>query len=78
MGKDSTNSTLTAGILEKVYKAAEKTKTNQADNKVNSEELSKLLSELLYLEFVLAEKNGVSLEETFLQTVDEYILGLVS
>ena len=44
----------------------------------NKEEFAKLLSELLFAMFVLAERYGVSLEDSFLQAVDELILGFVS
>ena len=39
---------------------------------------ARLLSELIFSVFVIAEKEGVSLEESFLQTVDEMILSFVS
>ena len=42
------------------------------------EDLGKLLSELLFAALIVAEANGISLEESFLQTVDEIILGFVS
>jgi hypothetical protein len=41
-------------------------------------EFGRLLSELLFAMFVLAERQGVSLEDSFLQAVDELILGFVS
>jgi hypothetical protein len=41
-------------------------------------ELAKLFSELLFSLFVLSERYGVSLEDSFLQSVDELILGFVS
>ncbi len=44
----------------------------------NKEEAGKLLAELLFSAFVFAERQGISLEDTFLQTVDEIILGFVS
>jgi hypothetical protein len=75
MGKDTNNSTLAAEMLQKANEVA--SKTNAASHGSNRADLSKLLPELLYLAFVLAEKNGVSLEETFMQTMDDYILGLV-
>ena len=65
-----------------------KAKVEEISKKLNPEtglhissrrELSaKLLSELIFSVFVIAEKEGVSLEESFLQTVDEMILSLVS
>jgi hypothetical protein len=39
---------------------------------------SKLLSKLLFSVFIAAERSGVSLEDSFLETVDEIILGFVS
>ncbi len=42
------------------------------------EALGRLFSELLFTLFVLAERNGVGLEDSFLQAVDELILGFVS
>ncbi len=41
-------------------------------------DLQKQLSELLFVTFVLAEKHGISLEEAFLQNIDEFILGSIS
>ncbi len=40
--------------------------------------LAELLSELIYLAFILSEQFGVNLEEDFLQTIDGIILGSVS
>ena len=42
------------------------------------EETAKQLSELLFVMFVVAERLGVSLEDSFLQTVDEMILRFIS
>lgn len=36
------------------------------------------LSDLLYIIFVLAEHYGINLEESFLQTVNDYILRFIS
>ncbi len=53
--------------------------TNGGDSTlVQKEALQKLFSELLYLTFVLAENSSVNLEESFLQTIDEYILGSIN
>ena len=65
-------------MAKKAGEIAEKIGTPSSISGPSKEELSKLLPELLYLAFVLAENYGVSLEELFMQTVDEYILGLVS
>ena len=71
----------TASDLEKkAGEIAEKMKNldNSAGKGAGKEDLAKLLSELLYLAFILAEQDGVSLEESFMQTIDGYILGLVN
>jgi hypothetical protein len=44
----------------------------------SKEDFAKFLSELLFAMFVLAERYGISLEDSFLQSVDELILGFVS
>jgi len=41
------------------------------------EMLAAELSDLLYIIFVLAEYYGVELEETFLQTVNDYMLRFI-
>jgi NTP pyrophosphatase (non-canonical NTP hydrolase) len=41
------------------------------------EQLGKLLSDVLFECFVTAEQNGVSLEDAFLQSIDELILRFV-
>jgi hypothetical protein len=46
--------------------------------KANKSEVEKLISELLFSAFVFSERNGINLEETFLQTVDDIILSFVS
>ena len=65
-------------MAKKASEIAERIKSGSSRNAPIKDELSKLLPELLYLAFVLAENHGVNLEELFMQTVDEYILGLVS
>jgi hypothetical protein len=50
---------------------------NNSGDVAGKENLQKLFSEMLYLTFVLAEHYGVNLEESFMQTIDEYILGFV-
>jgi hypothetical protein len=52
-------------------------KSQNSENGLSKEAAAKLLSELLYFAFVLAEQRGVELEESFLQTIDELILGSV-
>ena len=66
----------TASDLTK--KAAEISERVQQAGPPDSEASGKLLSELLFYAFVLAEHQGVDLEENFLQTVDELILGMVT
>jgi predicted DNA-binding ArsR family transcriptional regulator len=78
MGKESNISAVSDEMAKKANEIAEKIRTSSAGSSPSKEELSKLLPELLYLAFVLAENYGASLEELFMQTVDEYILGLVS
>jgi NTP pyrophosphatase (non-canonical NTP hydrolase) len=69
--------TLTNGIEldKKAHEISEKLKQNQTGEQ--KEELGKLLSEMLFECFVTAEQNGVSLEESFLQSIDELILRFV-
>ncbi len=76
--KESNISAVSDEMAKKASEIAEKIRTSSAGSSPSKEELSKLLPELLYLAFVLAENYGTSLEELFMQTVDEYILGLVS
>ena len=51
------------------FKPPEKPKTKEM--------LATELSDLLYIIFVLAEHYGLNLEETFLQTVNDYILRFI-
>lgn len=51
------------------YKPPEKTKTKEA--------LATELSDLLYIIFVLAEHYGIELEDSFLQTVNDYMLRFI-
>lgn len=51
------------------FKPPEKAKTKEM--------LATELSDLLYIIFVLAEHYGVELEETFLQTVNDYLLRFI-
>ena len=52
------------------FKPPEKPKTKEM--------LATELSDLLYIIFVLAEHYGINLEESFLQTVNDYILRFLS
>ena len=47
------------------------------DKPMTKEMLATELSDLLYIIFVLAEKYGIELEESFLQTVNDYILRFI-
>jgi NTP pyrophosphatase (non-canonical NTP hydrolase) len=51
------------------FKPPEKAKTKEM--------LAEELSDLLYIIFVLAEQYGIELEESFLQTVNDYILRFI-
>ncbi|MCX8177274.1 MAG: hypothetical protein N3F10_03135 [Candidatus Bathyarchaeota archaeon] len=51
--------------------------TSSCENLTDKENLQKLFSEILYLTFVLAEHYNINLEESFMQTINEYILGFV-
>lgn len=76
----STTSIKTASELVKVSKrvvAEVQNVANKSDDAAAKENLQKLFSEVLYLTFVLAEHHDVNLEESFMQTIDEYILGFV-
>lgn len=77
-GKEPNISAVSDEMAKKASEIAEKIETRSSSNTPLKDELSKLLPELLYLALVLAENHGVNLEELFMQTVDEYILGLVS
>ncbi len=73
----STSLETPAELTKKAEEIAQKiaaAKTSSADG----QKLGSLLSEMLFAAFVLAEQHGVSLEESFLQTVDELILRMVS
>ena len=76
-GKDSDISMLSADLVKKAGEIAERIKMTSCSNGSGKEELSKLLSELLFVAFVLAENYGVILEEKFMQTMDDYVFGLV-
>ncbi len=65
----------TAQIIEKRVKKPEGTDQPSAMDK---QSLAKLLPELLFNAFVLAEYEGIDLENTFMQAIDEYILGQIS
>ena len=51
------------------FKPPEKPKTKEM--------LATELSDMLYITFILAEHYGINLEESFLQTVNEYMLRFI-
>ena len=53
-------------------------KIQGSESSADKEALGRLFSELLFIVFVLAEQHCISLEDSFLATVDEIILGSVS
>jgi NTP pyrophosphatase (non-canonical NTP hydrolase) len=61
-----------AGVVKGLegFKPSEKPKTEEM--------LATELSDLLYMVFVLAEHYGINLEESFLQTVNNYILRFIT
>ena len=77
--KRSTTSKAAEDLMKKTCELAGKMQNlkESSSGSADKETLRKLLSELLFETFVLAEQNGVNLEESFMQTIDEYILGFV-
>jgi len=77
--KRSEASELATDLVKKASEIADRIRNleDSAGDPAGEESLRKLFSELLYVTFVLAEQYGVNLEESFLQTIDEYILGFV-
>ncbi len=68
-----------ADFVKKATEVAERIGTLENSGlSAEKEEFAKLLSELLFVMLILAERYGVSLEDSFLQAVDELILGFVS
>jgi NTP pyrophosphatase (non-canonical NTP hydrolase) len=61
-----------AGVVKGLegFKPPEKPKTKEM--------LATELSDMLYMVFVLAEHYGINLEESFLQTVNNYILRFIT
>jgi NTP pyrophosphatase (non-canonical NTP hydrolase) len=61
-----------AGVVKELegFKPPEKPKTREM--------LATELSDMLYMVFVLAEHYGINLEESFLQTVNNYILRFIT
>ena len=66
-------------FVKKASEIAQKIKAlENPGSPTSKEDYAKLLSELLFAMFVLAERYGISLEDSFLQPVDELILGFIS
>ncbi len=64
--------TMTSRIALKI-----KTGRKPSDEPENRDEFANLFSSALFNILILAENQGVNLEESFLEAVDSYILGLV-
>jgi hypothetical protein len=73
---DSQSSRPIEDLIMKTEQLAKKIKAT--DNLVTNEEFGRLFSELLYYIFILAEHQNVNLEESFMQTIDEIILGSIN
>ncbi len=70
---------VTGSVADFVKKAeAAARQIQESKSSKDKEAIGRLFSELLFIVFVLAEQHGVNLEESFLATVDEIILGSVS
>jgi hypothetical protein len=65
-------------LLKKAGEIADKIKILQNSDSLERGELAKMFSELLFSLFVLSERYDVNLEDSFLQAVDELIMGFVS
>jgi len=77
--KNSRTYTTGENLVKKSEEIAQRIKAIQGlDSTYKKEELAKLLSELLFGAFTLAEQEGVNLEESFLQAIDEMILGFIT
>jgi NTP pyrophosphatase (non-canonical NTP hydrolase) len=66
-------------LMKKAEEIAKRIKAPEnSDAASNKEALANLLSELLFAAFVMSEQQGVDLEESFLQSVNEVILVFVT
>jgi hypothetical protein len=78
-GKMSEDLGSASGLVGRARGIAEKVeKVNVSDSEVSREELANSLAEMLFTALVLAERYGLSLEESFLRSVDDLILKFVS
>ena len=65
-------------LVDKACEVKNNIEGKEAISPVGREELARWFSEMLFSLFVLSERNGVSLEDSFLQSVDDLILEFVS
>jgi NTP pyrophosphatase (non-canonical NTP hydrolase) len=80
-GKTRTPIAIVTDLLDEAGKAASTIEGLEGfkppENPKMKQDLATQLSDLLYMIFVLAENYGIGLDETFLQTVNDYILKFV-
>jgi len=79
-GKEWTPSAMVTDLTENVSEIASTVKSEGSGISGKQEAKDKLgteLSNLLYMAFVLAEQYGIELEESFLQTVNDYVLKFI-
>lgn len=80
-GKSWTPLVMTADLLEEAGEVASVVKGleefNPPEKPKTKEMLATELSDLLYIIFVLAEHYGIELEDSFLQTVNDYMLKFI-
>jgi hypothetical protein len=66
-------------LVKKTEEIAGRLKSKKdIDTPQSRDELARMFSKLLFSVFVLSERCGVSLEDSFLQAVDEFIMELVT
>ena len=80
-GKNWTPFVMITDLLEEAGEVAAVTKGLEGfkhpDKPKTKDMLATELSDLLYIIFVLAEHYGIELEESFLQTVNDYMLRFI-
>ncbi len=77
-GENAAKLSSAEALTKRASDIAQKDAALSASPSTGVEEYAKLLSEMLFSLLVLAEKHGVSLEDSFLSSVDDLILGFVS
>jgi len=81
-GKGWTPFVMVADLLEEAGEVAATVKGLEGfkppEKPKTKEMLATELSDLLYIIFVLAEQYGIELEDAFLQTVNDYMLRLIT